>query len=687
MPEQHLGDFNADADFNKKYDCPQDFKEKAFVKSKKEYEDMYKASICDPSGFWGDIARQFHWQKPFAEVGPKYNFDIRKGPITTEWFIGGETNIAYNCLDVPIKAGHGNKVAYYYECNDLEDKHAAYTYQEVKDLVCQLANAFKNKAGVKRGDRISVYLPMVVELPATMLACARIGAIHSVVFGGFSADSLASRIVDAESKVVVTSDGVMRGPKPIFLKQITDKAVQLAAAENCTVEKVVCMKRLGDLSKCPHEWSAPRDVWFHEFVADQSKECEPEWMGSEDPLFMLYTSGSTGKPKGVLHTTGGYMIGAYMTTKYTFDLHSEDIFFCTADCGWITGHTYICYGPMLNGTTQVLFEGVPNHPDPGRFWAVCDKYKVNAFYTAPTAIRALMRFGDEPVTKYSRASLRILGTVGEPINPAAWEWYHKVVGGGRCPIADTYWQTETGSHLITPLCGAHPQKPGSACFAFFGIVPAIVDAQGNELDGECAGALVIKKPSPSIMRSVYGDHERFMKTYFSQYPGYYFTGDGCKRDKDGYYWLTGRMDDVINVSGHRIGTAEVESALVGHPGVAEAAVVGYPHDIKGEGIYCYVTLLAGQEYTIELKQKLKVRVREVIGAFAQPDEIHWAPALPKTRSGKIMRRVLRKLALPSFETEDLGDTSTLADPGAVDLLKKTRPGGKEDGGCGAANGK
>eukprot|EP00746_Dinoflagellata_sp_MGD_P001426 gnl/MRDRNA2_/MRDRNA2_102692_c0_seq1.p1 gnl/MRDRNA2_/MRDRNA2_102692_c0~~gnl/MRDRNA2_/MRDRNA2_102692_c0_seq1.p1 ORF type:complete len:683 (-),score=145.89 gnl/MRDRNA2_/MRDRNA2_102692_c0_seq1:165-2213(-) len=682
-----MGDFNQDADVNKKYDCSAEFKDKAYVKSVKEYEAMYKASIADPSAFWGEIGKKFHWQKPFSEVGPKYNFDIRKGPITTEWFIGGETNIAYNCLDAQIQQGNGDKVAYYYECNDIDDKHQSYTFQQVKDLVCQLANAFRNKGGVKRGDRVSIYLPMVVELPASMLATARIGAIHSVVFGGFSADSLASRIVDAESRVVVTSDGVMRGPKPIMLKGITDKAVGLAAAEGVKVDKVVCLKRLGDLAKCPHEWDNARDVWFSDFIGDQSKDCDPEWMGSEDPLFMLYTSGSTGKPKGVLHTTAGYMTGAYMTTKYTFDLHAEDIFFCTADCGWITGHTYICYGPMLNGITQVLFEGVPNHPDPGRFWEVCDKYKVNAFYTAPTAIRALMRFGDEPVTKHSRASLRILGTVGEPINPAAWEWYYKVVGGGKCPIADTYWQTETGSHLITPLCGAHAQKPGSACFPFFGIAPAIVDDKGNELQGECAGALVIKKPSPSMMRSVYGDHERFMKTYFSQFPGYYFTGDGCKRDKDGYYWLTGRMDDVINVSGHRIGTAEVESALVGYPGVAEAAVVGYPHDIKGEGIYCYVTLLAGETYTMELKQKLKVRVREVIGAFAQPDEIHWAPALPKTRSGKIMRRVLRKLALPSFATEDLGDTSTLADPGAVDLLKKTRPGSSEDGGCGAANGK
>eukprot|EP00439_Symbiodinium_sp_Y106_P014581 s962_g2.t1 len=673
----------------------------------------------DPEKFWGDMAREFFWKKPFEKVGPVYNFDRSKGDVSIRWFEGGTTNISYNCLDRNIEKGFGSKTAIYYECNDLEDAHAAYSYSDVLKM-----------------DRLSVYLPMILELPASMLACARIGAVHSVVFGGFSAESLAGRLVDAQSSVVITADGVMRGAKPVQLKAITDKACEITAKEGFNVKRVVCVARLKDTpraSQAQHSWVEGRDVWYSDFVKTQPEECECEWMDSEAPLFMLYTSGSTGKPKGVLHTTGGYMLGSFATTKYTFDYHPEDVYFCTADCGWITGHSYVTYGPMLNTATQVVFEGVPTHPEVDRFWKVCEKYKVSIFYTAPTAIRALMKSGDAPVTRNDLSSLRLLGSVGEPINPEAWRWYHRVVGGGRCAIADThlllsasgvllsvfwglssvwggrvwvlhisplsgtfeterkmfrsmvcvprkdfggvltkpsvirklllYWQTETGSHLITPLVGAMDCKPGSASFPFFGVEPAILDENGKELEGECSGRLVLKRPPPSMMRTVYGDHQRFEETYFSQFNGCYFTGDGCKRDKDGFYWLTGRMDDVINVSGHRIGTAEVESALVAHPKVAEAAVVGFPHEIKGEGIWCYDSL----------KADLKKQVREVIGAFAMPDEIHWAPGLPKTRSGKIMRRVLRKLALPDYETQDLGDTSTLADPSVVDVLKSYHP--------------
>jgi len=670
-----MGDFNQDVDVSVTYPPPEELQAKAHVKSMEEYQAMYKASIDDPQQFWGDMAKQFHWQTPFEEVGPIFNFDKNKGPVSIEWFKGGKTNLSYNCLDSNIEKGLGDKVAIYYECNDLDDKHASFTYEEVLKKVCKLANALKAQ-DVKKGDRVSIYLPMTVELPVAMLACARIGAVHSVVFGGFSADALAGRIVDAESKVVITADGVMRGAKPVQLKSITDKACEIAEKQGFVVQRVVCLARLKGTPKedqVKHAWVEGRDVWYSNFTDTQPETCECEWMGSEEPLFMLYTSGSTGKPKGVLHTTSGYMMGAFATTKYTFDYHPEDIFFCTADCGWITGHSYITYGPMLNSATQVLFEGVPTYPDVDRFWKVCQKYKVSIFYTAPTVIRSLMKSGEEPVARNDLTSLRLLGSVGEPINPEAWKWYHRVIGGGRCALADTYWQTETGSHLITPLVGAMNCKPGSACFPFFGVQPAILDDKGNELEGECTGSLVLKRPPPSMMRTVFGDHKRFEETYFSQYPGYYFTGDGCKRDKDGFYWLTGRMDDVINVSGHRIGTAEVESAVVAAPQVAEAAVVGFPHDIKGEGIWCYVTLKEGVEYDDALKPALKMKVREVIGAFAMPDEIHWAPGMPKTRSGKIMRRVLRKLALPDYETQDLGDTSTLADPSVVDTLKSLHP--------------
>eukprot|EP00931_Biecheleriopsis_adriatica_P007202 TRINITY_DN10850_c0_g1_i1.p1 TRINITY_DN10850_c0_g1~~TRINITY_DN10850_c0_g1_i1.p1 ORF type:complete len:678 (+),score=172.81 TRINITY_DN10850_c0_g1_i1:71-2104(+) len=674
-----MGDFNQDVDTTAIYPPPKDLQDKAHVKSLEEYKAMYKASLEEPEKFWGDMAREFYWQTPFAEVGPKFNFDRTKGAVSMEWFKGGKTNLCYNCLDRNVEKGLGSRTALFYECNDMDDKHASFTYAEVLKLVCKFANALKAE-GVKKGDRVSIYLPMTVELPAAMLACARIGAVHSVVFGGFSADALAGRIVDAQSKVVITADGVMRGPKPIQLKDITDKACELAEKQGFAVQRVVCVARLKDTAKADqakHKWNDSKDVWFNDFIKTQPETCDCEWVDSEDPLFMLYTSGSTGKPKGVQHTVAGYMLGAYATTKYTFDLHMEDIFFCTADCGWITGHTYIAYGPMLNGATQVLFEGVPNHPEVDRFWKVCEKYKVTVFYTAPTAIRALMKSGEEPVKRNDLSSLRLLGSVGEPINPEAWKWYHRVVGGGRCAIADTYWQTETGSHLITPLAGAMNCKPGSASLPFFGVELAILDEKGKELEGECSGSLVLKRPNPSMMRTVFGDHNRFEETYFSQFHGYYFTGDGCKRDKDGFYWLTGRMDDVINVSGHRIGTAEVESALVAHPKVAEAAVVGFPHDVKGEGIWCYVTLNEGEAYDDSLKADLKKQVREVIGAFSMPDEIHWAPGLPKTRSGKIMRRVLRKLALPDYEAQDLGDTSTLADPSVVDTLKQMHPRKKQ----------
>jgi len=670
-----MGDFNQEIADGEVYPPLPDFQAKAHVQSEEEYHKMYKASIEDPEQFWGDMAKEFYWRTPFSKVGPTYNFDREKGPVSVEWFTGGETNLCYNCLDRHIEAGKGSRVALLHECNDADDNHKAYTYQDLFVMVCKLGNALR-AAGVKKGDRVSVYLPMTMELPATMLACARIGAVHSVVFGGFSADALAGRIVDAQSSVVVTSDGVMRGPKPIQLKAITDKAVDISKANGFEVKTVVCVRRLGGTPKegqLKHDWNAERDVWFHDFIGPQPETCEVEWVQSEDPLFMLYTSGSTGKPKGVLHTTAGYMVGAYATMKYTFDYHPEDVFFCTADCGWITGHTYITYGPMLNCATQVLFEGVPNYPDVDRFWAVSEKYKVTIFYTAPTAIRSLMKSGEGPVQKHDLSSFRLLASVGEPINPEAWRWYHRVVGGGRCPVTDTYWQTETGGHLIAPLVGAVSQKPGSASLPFFGVQPAIVDDKGQELEGVCAGSLVLKRPTPSMMRTVFGDHQRFEEVYFSQFNGCYFTGDGCKRDKDGFYWLTGRMDDVINVSGHRIGTAEVESALVAFPKVAEAAVVGFPHDVKGEGIWCYVTLNEGEAYDDALKANLKTQVREVIGAFAMPDEIHWAPGLPKTRSGKIMRRVLRKLALPDFQSQDLGDTTTLADPSVVDSLKENHP--------------
>jgi acetyl-CoA synthetase len=621
-----------------------------------KYFQMYAQSIEDPEGFWGEHGKRIHWFTPYSKVK-----DVSFGPgdVHIKWFYDGTTNVCYNCLDRHLET-RGDQTAIIWEGDDpAVDKHI--TYREAHAEVCKLANALKAR-GVQKGDRVTIYMPMIPETAYAMLACTRIGAVHSVVFGGFSPDSLAGRIIDCDSTVVITADEGLRGGRPIPLKANTDKAL-----ESCPgVNTVFVVRRTGgDVG-----WSEGRDVWYHEALEAASADCPAEEMGAEDPLFILYTSGSTGKPKGVMHTTGGYLVYASMTHQYVFDYQDGDIYWCTADVGWVTGHSYIVYGPLANGAVTLMFEGVPNYPDASRFWQVCDKHAVQIFYTAPTAIRALMREGDEPVTRTSRASLRILGTVGEPINPEAWLWYHRVVGEERCPIVDTWWQTETGGILITPLPGATPLKPGSATRPFFGIKPLIVDGDGNALEGPCEGNLCIADAWPGMMRTVYGDHDRFISTYFVTYPGRYFTGDGCRRDEDGYYWITGRVDDVLNVSGHRMGTAEVESALVAHHQVAEAAVVGYPHDIKGQGIYAYVTLNVGEEPSEELRKELVQWVRKEIGPIASPDLIQWAPGLPKTRSGKIMRRILRKIAENDYGA--LGDTSTLADPGVVDDLIENR---------------
>ncbi len=633
------------------------FTERAWVRSLDEYRKMYERSIKDPDGFWGEFAETFHWQKKWDKV---LSWDFDKN-VDIKWFAGGKTNICYNALDRHLQT-RGDQIAYFWEGNAIgEDRRI--TYRELHEQVCKFANVLKSR-GVKKGDRVSIYMPMVLELVIAVLACARIGAIHSVVFGGFSADSLADRILDSTCRVLVTTDGVYRGAKAVTLKSNADEAMQKAKDKGCTVSTCIVCQRVGKDLQVSMEKG--RDLWWHEAMAAASADCPCEWMDAEDPLFILYTSGSTGKPKGVLHTIAGYMIYVSHTFKYIFDYHDGDVFWCTADIGWVTGHSYIVYGPLCMGATSVMFEGVPTYPDPGRFWDVVDKYKVNTFYTAPTAIRAIMAHGDEYVTKRSRKSLRLLGTVGEPINPEAWRWYYNVVGEKRCPIVDTWWQTETGGILITPLPGSHPLKPGSATLPYFGMLPVVVDERGNVLEGPATGILTIKAPWPGMMRTVYGDHKRFKETYFSAFPGLYFTGDGCRRDEDGYYWITGRVDDVINVSGHRMGTAEVESALVSHPKVAEAAVVGFPHPIKGEGIYAYVTLNVGEAYTEELRKELAAHVRKEIGPIATPDVIHWAPGLPKTRSGKIMRRILRKIA--SGEIKEIGDTTTLADPSVVDKL-------------------
>ena len=622
-----------------------------------KYQQMYQRSVSDPDGFWGEQAEQFlTWFTKWDKVS-EWDYDKN---VDIKWFSGGKLNVSYNCLDRHL-ATRGDQTAIIWEADDPNvSKHI--TYRELHDQVCRFANVLKSR-GVKKGDRVCIYLPMIPEAAVAMLACSRLGAIHSVVFGGFSPDSLRDRILDSNCETLVTSDGSVRGGRNVPLKANADKALtDCPGVKTC----VVVRRTGGDVS-----WVNGRDVWYDEAMAKASADCPPEHVDAEDPLFILYTSGSTGKPKGALHTTGGYLLFAAMTHKYTFDYHDGEVFWCTADVGWVTGHTYIVYGPLANGAISVMFEGIPTYPDASRFWQVCDKHKVNIFYTAPTAIRSLMRLGDDPVTKCDLSSLRLLGSVGEPINPEAWEWYHRVVGKDRCPIVDTWWQTETGGHLITPLPGATALKPGSATLPFFGVVPAIVDAStGHVLEGECEGALVITRPWPAQMRTVFGDHKRFKDTYFTQYPGNYFTGDGARRDKDGYYWITGRIDDVLNVSGHRIGTAEIESALVLHDKVAEAAVVGYPHDIKGQGIYAYVTPMAGIEPSDELKKELVALVRKEIGPIATVDIIQWAPSLPKTRSGKIMRRILRKIA--ANEIDGLGDTSTLADPTVVDDLVHTR---------------
>ena len=638
----------------KTYPVPESFAAQAHIDAAL-YQEMYKHSVDDPEGFWAEQAEKFvNWYKPWNKV-LEWNFD--QGKIS--WFEGAELNVCYNCVDRHLES-RGDQTAIIWEGDDPNEDRKI-TYRELHREICSFANVLKAR-GVKKGDRVCIYLPMIPEAAYAMLACARIGAVHSVVFGGFSPESIKDRILDSDCQVVITADEGKRGGKAVPLKRNTDKAL-----ESCpNVHSVVVVKRTGG----DVQWHAQRDVWLHEIVATVDSDCEPETMGAEDPLFILYTSGSTGKPKGVLHTSGGYLLFAAITHKYVFDYHEGEHYWCTADVGWITGHTYILYGPLNNGATTLMFEGIPTYPDASRLWQVCDKHQVSTFYTAPTAIRALMREGDEPVRKTSRSSLRLLGTVGEPINPEAWEWYHKVVGDARCPIVDTWWQTETGGHLITPLPGATALKPGSATTPFFGVVPALVDNEGGLLEGAAEGNLVITRPWPGQMRTVYGDHQRFINTYFSTYPGMYFTGDGARRDADGYYWITGRVDDVLNVSGHRLGTAELESALVLHNDVAEAAVVGYPHDIKGQGIYAYVTLVKGVEYNDALKTELVKLVRNEIGPIATIDVIQWAPGLPKTRSGKIMRRILRKIA--ANEIDSLGDTSTLADPGVVDDLTANR---------------
>ncbi len=637
----------------KVYRVPEAWAKSAYVDDAK-YREMYQASLSDPDLFWGEHGKRIDWMKPYTKIK---DVSFNAPDVHIKWFYDGTLNVSANCLDRHL-ATRGDQTALIWEGdNPAESRHI--TYRQLHADVCRFANVLKS-IGVKKGDRVTIYLPMIPELPVAMLACTRIGAVHSIVFGGFSPDSLAGRIQDCDGAVLITADEGLRGGRPVPLKVNADEALKSCPkVANCIV-----VKRTGN----PINWVAGRDHWWHDLMANAAADCPPEEMNAEDPLFILYTSGSTGKPKGVLHTTGGYLVYAAMTHQYVFDYHDGDIYWCTADIGWVTGHTYIVYGPLANGAISLMFEGVPNYPDPGRFWQVVDKHKVNIFYTAPTAIRALMREGESWVKKHSRQSLRILGSVGEPINPDAWMWYYTNVGDGRCPIVDTWWQTETGGILITPLPGATALKPGSATRPFFGVQPVIVDADGKILDGPTSGNLCIIDAWPGMMRTVFRDHDRFVQTYFSTYPGKYFTGDGCRRDEDGYYWITGRVDDVINVSGHRIGTAEVESALVAHAKVAEAAVVGFPHELKGQGIYAYVTLNAGEQPSDELRKELVAWVRKEIGPIASPDVIQWAPGLPKTRSGKIMRRILRKIAENDFGA--LGDTSTLADPSVVqDLIE------------------
>ena len=639
---------------SKIYDIIPEAAAKAYI-SEEKYQQMYAQSIADPDSFWSEQAKEFlTWFKPWDKV---QTGNFNEGNI--RWFEGGKLNVSYNCLDRHLET-RGDKIAIIWE-SDNPQVSQNITYRELHEKVCRFANVLKAR-GAKKGDRICIYLPMIPEAAIAMLACTRIGAIHSVVFGGFSPEALKDRILDSDCQIVITADEGLRGGRTIPLKANVDKALT-----HCpNVHSVIVVQN----TKHHEAWTEGLDIWYHEELEKVSADCPAEELDAEDPLFILYTSGSTGKPKGVLHTTGGYLLYTAMTHKYIFDYHEDDIYWCTADVGWITGHSYIVYGPLANGATTLMFEGVPTYPDASRFWQVVDKHQVSIFYTAPTAIRALMSKGNEPVKATSRKSLRLLGSVGEPINPEAWEWYYNVVGEKRCPIVDTWWQTETGGIMITPLPGATKLKPGSATRPFFGIVPQIVDSDGKVLEGVMEGNLVISKPWPSALRTVYGNHQRFINTYLTTYPGNYFTGDGVRRDEDGYYWITGRVDDVINVSGHRMGTAEIESALVLHEAVAEAAVVGYPHEIKGQGIYAYVTLMADIEPSEELRKELIEQVRKEISAIASPDVIQWAPGLPKTRSGKIMRRILRKIA--ANEIKDLGDVSTLADPSVVDDLIEHR---------------
>ena len=640
---------------DKLFKVPADWAKNSYV-NKEQYEAKYKESITDNENFWAKEGKRIHWFKPYSKIKDVI-YSTKK--VSIKWFYDGTTNVSYNCIDrhLPKRA---KQTAIIFEGDDPKESKNI-TYQELSDEVCKLANGLK-EIGIKKGDRVTIYMPMVPEGIYAMLACTRIGAVHSVIFGGFSPDSIVNRILDCKSEFVITADEGLRGQKVIPLKKNIDEALKKCP----DVKKCIVLKRTaGNVS-----FDAKRDIWYHELTNKMSTTCKPEEMNAEDPLFILYTSGSTGKPKGVLHTTGGYLVYASMTFQYIFNYKDGDIYWCTADIGWVTGHSYIVYGPLSNGATTLMFEGVPSYPDASRFWQVIDKHKVNIFYTAPTALRALMREGDAMVKKTSRKSLKLLGSVGEPINPEAWLWYHRVVGDSRCPIVDTWWQTETGAALLSPQPGAIDLKPGSATKPFYGILPVIVDEKGNELSGVCEGRLCIGDSWPGQMRTVYGDHQRFIDTYFSQHDGKYFTGDGCRRDEDGYYWITGRVDDVIIVSGHNLGTAEIESAFVAHPKVAEAAVVGYPHDIKGQGLYCYVTLKVGEIASDALTKELKDLVRKIIGPLATPDLIHYTSGLPKTRSGKIMRRILRKVAENQFE--NLGDTSTLADPSVVQSLIDNR---------------
>ncbi len=640
----------------KKFYPPEEFSQNAHIKSLEDYQALYEKSVADPETFWAEVAERLHWFKKWDKVR---EYDFVKAEI--QWFSGGKLNVSYNCLDRHVLAGHGDKTALIWEGNDPAESKT-FTYNELLADVQKFANVLKAN-GVQKGDRVCIYMQMIPQLPVAMLACTRIGAVHSIVFGAFSAESLRDRINDSACKVLITQDTGVRGTRQdIPMKANADKAV----AECPSIEKVIVVQRTGQAV----EMQSGRDAYWHELMADADATCEPEHMDAEDPLYILYTSGSTGKPKGVLHTTGGYLVYASYTHELIFDYHEGDVYWCTADIGWVTGHSYIVYGPMANRAITMMFEGVPTWPDFGRFWQIVDKHKVNLFYTAPTAIRALMKEGDTWPEQHDLSSLRLLGTVGEPIKEPEWLWYHRVIGKEKCPIVDTWWQTETGGILISPLPGATPTKPGSATLPFFGVEPVLLDEQGNELDGATQGFLAIKRSWPGQMRTVYGDHERFIQTYFSRFPGYYFTGDGARRDEDGYYWITGRVDDVLNVSGHRIGTAEVEGAIGKAEGVAEAAVVGFPHEIKGEAIYAYVTPMTGVTPDEKLVEAIRQAVREHIGPHATPEKIQFTPALPKTRSGKIMRRILRKIA--SGDLENVGDTSTLADPAVVDALLEGR---------------